>query len=117
MDEPMDDDDLSSDASEVSEAIMLRISDISEALTVLFSTWFTGMIELNAQDALRGLAAWRIISEDLQDLVQVVHENFGDGTDFEQAIKNQEEEWEVQARKIEELNDKLESLRENAENN
>ena len=105
------------DRDEASQIMMMKLSKISEVLTVLFNGWFNGMINLDARDALRSLAIWRLVDEDLRELVAIIHDEFGDGTEFEEAVRQQEEEWSAQSQRIEELIERLEGLRQNARNN
>ena len=105
------------DEQQASEIVMAKLDKISEILTVLFDGWFRGMANLNARDSLRGIAIWDLIGEDLKELVEVIHEAYGDGTEFEQAVREQEAEWQAQSEHLEAFMAKLEGLRQNARNN
>ena len=101
----------------VSELLTEKVSRVALVLEALGNAWFPSIVELDLEGTIRGLAIWRVLTEDLEELVTILHDEYGEGRTLEEDLLEQIKQLESEAQEFEKVFERLEGLRKNAENN
>lgn len=100
-----------------SEILTEKVSRLALVLESLGEAWFPSIIDLDIEGTLRGFAIWKVITEDLEELVTILHDKYGEGRSLEEDLLEQIKRLEAEAQEFEKMFERLEGLRQNAENN
>lgn len=102
---------------QISDLLAEKVSRLALVLETLGAAWFPSIVERDLDGILRGFAIWTVLTEDLEELVTLLHGEYGEGRSLEEDLLEKLEDLEAEAKEVHETLERLEGLRQNAENN